>query len=46
MEQAGGKPEKGRISDDDWNRYVDAVRRDSLRKHPLKHLERQQDTES
>jgi methylase of polypeptide subunit release factors len=46
MVQTGKKPERNRISEEDWKKYVDAVRRDSSRRHPLKHLDRQQETES
>jgi hypothetical protein len=38
------KPGRNRISEEDWKKYVDAVRRDS-RRYPLKHPDRQQETE-
>jgi hypothetical protein len=45
MAQTGKKPERKRISEEDWKKYVDAVRRDSSRRHPRKHPDRQQETE-
>jgi hypothetical protein len=41
MAQTEKKPGKNRISEDDWNRYVDAVRRETARRHPSKHLKQQ-----
>jgi hypothetical protein len=45
MAQTGKKPERSRISEDDWNRYIDAVRRETARRHPSKHLNRQEEDE-
>jgi hypothetical protein len=45
MAQTGKKTGKSRISEDDWNRYVDAVRRQTAQKQPLKHMDRQEETE-
>jgi hypothetical protein len=45
MAQTGKKTGKSRISEDDWNRYVDAVRRQTSQRHPQKHLDRQEETE-
>ena len=46
MAQTGKKTGKSRISEDDWNRYVDAVRRQTARKQPLKHLDQQKELET
>ena len=46
MAQTGKKTGKSRISEDDWNRYVDAVRRQASRKQPLKHLDPQKELEA
>jgi hypothetical protein len=46
MAQTGKKTGKSRISEDDWNRYVDAVRRQAARKQPLKHLDLQKELET
>jgi hypothetical protein len=45
MAQKAKNPGKYRISEDDWNSYVDAIRRETARRHPSKHLEQQKDTE-
>jgi hypothetical protein len=45
MAQTGKKSGKNRISDNDWKRYVDAVRRDTSRRNPSKQLDLQKETE-
>ena len=45
MAQTAKNPGKYRISEDDWNRYVDAIRRETARRLPSKHLEQHKDTE-
>jgi hypothetical protein len=45
MAQTGKKPGKNRISEDDWNRYVDAVLRDASRRQSSKGLDLQKETE-
>jgi hypothetical protein len=41
--QSTKKPRKTHISDEDWNRYVEALRREGVRRreeeHPEKHSE-------
>jgi len=41
MAQTEKKPGENRISEDDWNSYVDAVRRETARRQPSKHLKQQ-----
>jgi hypothetical protein len=43
MAQTGKKPEKNRIREEDWNKYVDAVRRESARRREGKHPEEQKE---
>ena len=45
IQQTGKKPGKNRISEDDWNSYVDAVRRETARRQPAKHLKQQKETD-
>jgi hypothetical protein len=45
MAQTGKKPGKNRISEDDWNSYVDAVRRETARRQPSKHIKRHKETD-
>jgi hypothetical protein len=46
MAHTAQNPGKYRISEDDWNRYVDAVRRQTAQKQPLKHLDPQKELET
>ena len=38
-----GKPGKTKISEEDWTRYVDAVRREAVRRRGGKHPEEQEE---